>query len=274
MAFVIQEKFRVQAPADSVWSYLIDPRRVVDCLPGAELVEVVDEVTFLGKVKIKVGPVTAGYTGQARFAQLTHDERRVQIVAEAKEAGGAGAARMTMTSQVLAVADGMAEVIVESRMDVAGKIIQFGRGMVEGVSRQLFRQFSQCIRGQLETSDASGTTAEAETRRASQPIRVIPLASRAAWETVTGQWRVRGKGAAEPTPEEEGEEGTFEGATEPATGAATAGDAPAPGAATPAAPHGELERAPDDPSRGAETRDPERESSTADFEPHRDEKMR
>ena len=55
MAFKIEERFEVKAPVERVWKYLIDPERVVHCLPGAELLEQQDERTFLGAIKMKVG---------------------------------------------------------------------------------------------------------------------------------------------------------------------------------------------------------------------------
>jgi carbon monoxide dehydrogenase subunit G len=58
MAFKIEERFEVKAPVERVWKYLIDPQRVVHCLPGAELLEQQDERTFLGAIKVKVGPLS------------------------------------------------------------------------------------------------------------------------------------------------------------------------------------------------------------------------
>lgn len=165
----IEETFRVDAPAERVWAYLIDPRQVVQCLPGAELVEVEDDETFVGRVKVKVGPVTAAYKGRARFTELDEANRRVRMVGEGRETSGAGSAKMTMTSEVVELAEGGAEVRVEAEMDVVGKLVQFGRGMIEEVSRQLFRQFASCVQATLaqpeatEVSDDSGETAtEAE----------------------------------------------------------------------------------------------------------------
>ena len=45
MAFRIHDAFDVGAPMDRGWRYLIDPRQVVECLPGAELTQVQDERT-------------------------------------------------------------------------------------------------------------------------------------------------------------------------------------------------------------------------------------
>jgi hypothetical protein len=158
MAFRIEESFTVRAPVERVWGYLVDPRQVAGCLPGAELTEVRDERTFLGKIRVKVGPVTAAYGGTAQLVEVNEEERRVQIAAEGRESGGAGSARMRMTSTVAALPDDEAgarsEVRVEAELDLAGKIVQFGRGMVETVNKQLFAQFTVCVRSRLEAVEA------------------------------------------------------------------------------------------------------------------------
>ena len=77
MGFRIEERFAVKAPAEAVWAYVTDPRRVVSCLPGAELTEVVDPRTFNGAVKVKVGPVTVSYRGRVQLIELDEGARRV-----------------------------------------------------------------------------------------------------------------------------------------------------------------------------------------------------
>ena len=51
MAFKIEERFEVKAPAERVWKYLIDPERVVHCLPGAELLEQQTSARFSARPK-------------------------------------------------------------------------------------------------------------------------------------------------------------------------------------------------------------------------------
>lgn len=162
MAFRVEESFRIDAPPDRVWSYLVDPERVVDCLPGAELLEVVDEDEFRGRINVSVGPVKVAYRGTARFADVDPGARRVRIEARGEEASGPGSASMTMESTVTDV-DGGAQVEVTADVEVAGKIVQFGRGMIETVSGQLFRQFTDCARSTLEASAAGAPTGGEET---------------------------------------------------------------------------------------------------------------
>ncbi len=175
MAIVIEERFPVAARPEEVFAWLLDPRKVVTCLPGAELTEVADERTYHGVVKVKVGPVTVAYRGTVRLAEVDAAGLRVRMDAEGREVAGAGAARMAMESRVLPAPVG-AEISVRAEVDVVGRIVQFGRGMIEQVAHQVFQQFAESVRHTLETGAEAGTAA-------GRPVRAIPLLFRAllAW---------------------------------------------------------------------------------------------
>jgi uncharacterized protein len=187
MAFKIEERFEVQAPVERVWKYLIDPARVVQCLPGAELLESQDERTFLGAIKVKVGPLAMSYKGQAKFTELNEQTHQVRMVGEAREVGGSGSTKVTMLSTVGPLAGGGSEVVVNAEIDLVGKIVQFGRGMIEEVSRQMFRQFSTCVRQQLEVAQEAASEsqpARTEIHTEKEALSAAPLAFRALWAMV------------------------------------------------------------------------------------------
>ena len=185
----------VQAPVERVWQYLIDPKRVVQCLPGAELIEQKDDGTFTGAIKVKVGPLSMSYKGQGKFTEINEQTRQARMEGSAREVGGSGSTKVSMLSAVAPLANGGSEVLVNADIDLFGKIVQFGRGMIEEVSRQMFRQFSTCVRSQLEIADApqtqnglvasamntaSPTTAVPETKA----VAAAPLAGRALWAII------------------------------------------------------------------------------------------
>ena len=189
MPFKIEEEFEVRAPVQQVWEYLIDPAKVVVCIPGAELLEAQDERTFVGAVKVKLGPMSMSFKGLMKFTEV---DEQVRMVGEGREAGGAGSARVTMLSKVAPLKGVGAMVVVNAEVDLVGKVVQFGRGMIEEVSRQLFRQFSACVKQRLEVevadeSQLSGQTPaeslstdkspEAET----EALSAAPLVLRAMW---------------------------------------------------------------------------------------------
>src|SRR5215813_5771439 len=195
MPFKIEEEFEVQAPVQRVWEYLIDPARVVVCIPGAELVETLDERTFIGAVKVKVGPITMSYKGQVKFTEVDEQGRQVRMVGEGRETGGAGSAKVTMLSKVTPLDGRGARVVVSADVDLVGKVVQFGRGMIEEVSRQLFRQFSACVKKHLEVEAAdesqpsgpsSAESGSTENSPDAEPeaLSAAPLVLRAMWTVV------------------------------------------------------------------------------------------
>src|SRR6476661_8928065 len=184
MAFKIEERFEVKAPVERVWNYLIDPRRVVQCLPGAELLEQQDERTFLGAIKVKVGPLSMSYKGQAKFTEINEQTHQVRMVGDAREVGGSGSTKVSMLSTVMPLESGGSEVLVNADIDLVGKIVQFGRGMIEEVSRQMFRQFSTCLKQHLEGADDAPPVADKPAEPETKAVAAAPLAFRALWAIV------------------------------------------------------------------------------------------
>jgi len=189
MPFKIEEEFEVRAPVQQVWEYLIDPAKVVVCIPGAELLEAQDERTFVGAVKVKVGPMSMSFKGLMKFTEVDEQGHQVRMVGEGRDAGGAGSAKVTMLSKVAPLGGGGSLVVVNADVDIVGKVVQFGRGMIEEVSRQLFRQFSACVKQRLEIANeaqTSGTqTAEPQPPEAErEALSAAPLVLQAMWAVI------------------------------------------------------------------------------------------
>lgn len=169
-----EQSFLVKAPADRVWAFLADPRRTAACLPGAEITEQVDETTYAGTLTVKVGPVSARYRGTVRFEKLDAVHRSAEIVASGLDVGGKGSAEMRMSSRLVERAGGETEVTVTSDLNLTGILAQFGRGMIQEVSNQMFRRFTEAVRTALEAPAAAAAPAPAE------PIEAVSFGTRVA----------------------------------------------------------------------------------------------
>ena len=77
----INNAFSVPVPIADAWVVLTNIQEIVPCMPGAELVEVIDEVTYRGKVTTRLGPVTMTFSGTAKFEEI--DEQRANALKEA-----------------------------------------------------------------------------------------------------------------------------------------------------------------------------------------------
>ncbi|MCL4683160.1 SRPBCC family protein [Myxococcota bacterium] len=192
MAIEIRETFQVAAPDERVWRFLMDPAQVARCVPGASLDEVVDERTFLGSVRVRLGAISVRYQGRVRFDEIDPAARTVRALADGREPGG-GTARGTLTSRLSALPDGGTEVIAEASVDLTGRVMQVGRGMIQAVSAQLFKEFAEQVRTQLETpaggAAEAGTAAVPPAPAREDAIRILPLVFGALWTALTRFFR-------------------------------------------------------------------------------------
>jgi carbon monoxide dehydrogenase subunit G len=172
----LENSFSVGAPPDTVFAYLIDVNKVVGCVPGAELSEVVDPTTFKGKVKIKVGPITVAYSGTAKIVDRNDTQHTATLEAEGRETTGPGSARAKALMSVEADGAGSTVKIVTD-YNVAGRVAQFGRGVMEDVSRRIVNDMAACIKANVEAgqpaSGAGGGTSGGSGDTASAPPQVV-----------------------------------------------------------------------------------------------------
>jgi carbon monoxide dehydrogenase subunit G len=163
----IENEFEVAAPPERVFEFLLDVNRVVTCMPGAELSEVVDPDTFKGRVKIKVGPITVAYNGTARIAERDEAVRRAVLQADGRETTGPGSARASAVMTVEPSGSG-SRVKLATDFSVAGRVANFGRGVMEDVSRRLVTQMAQCIKSNLESEAGAEQAGEGAAEPAPQ----------------------------------------------------------------------------------------------------------
>lgn len=150
MAITIDKSFEVEQSREEVWSFLVDPERVVECLPGAKLLETVDERTYRGEMGVQMGPIGVTFRGTIRFEELDHENFRVGMSGEAKDVRGASGVKMRMESRLYEGEDGGTRVEVSQSVALSGKLASFGRaGIIESAADFMFGRFTKCVAKRL-----------------------------------------------------------------------------------------------------------------------------
>ena len=167
----IEERFELDAHPDEAWAYLTQPERIVVCLPGAELTEVVDELNYAGGVRVKLGAVAMDYRGTVEFTELDAERRVMRMEGKGRERRAGGTVSLTMEGTVLELEGGRCEVTVVADVQLAGKIVRFGRGMIQAVTSQIFKEFTICLAAELAAGKARGASEE-DAAAHPQPTRV------------------------------------------------------------------------------------------------------
>ena len=173
----IENSFVVTAPPPQVWDLLLDVERVAPCMPGAELTEVVDDKTWKGRVRMRIGPVSMTYSGTVVMVERDDAIRAVTLRAEGRETSGKGNAAATVRSTVEPAADGGSKVLIHQDLQLSGMAAQFGGRMMQDVSAHLTQQFADSLSAQLTAEPGQPAAAAPADRAARTPpghLGVLP----------------------------------------------------------------------------------------------------
>ena len=184
MEVVADKVFEVNAPVEDVWGLLSDPSRVVVCVPGAQLTEILDDHNFKGKISVKIGPVTSKFYGDAQFEKLDPENKEMVLKGAGADTGGKGSANMTMTVRLSPKGDGT-EVSSSMKLSITGKLAQFGSRMIVAVNDKIFDQFAKSFSKMAESGGATEEPAAAPAAPAAEPTAASTPAAPAAAATAT-----------------------------------------------------------------------------------------
>jgi uncharacterized protein len=160
----IDNTFTIGAAPDLIWESLLDVENIVPCVPGAELIETVDDRTWRGSIRVRFGPVSLTFDGEVAMVERDDVAHRVVLAARGKERKGKGAASADVSSWMEASDDGLTTVRLVTEVALTGAVAQLSRGLLPEVSRKLTEQFAECLRATI----AAGQVARAES--ASSPV--------------------------------------------------------------------------------------------------------
>jgi carbon monoxide dehydrogenase subunit G len=166
MAIKIEKSFQVSEPADQVWKVISDPRSVAGCVPGAQITEAVDEKTYKGVIKIKLGASVTDYKGEAHIERLDDQAQEIEMIGKGQDVRGKGGATMKLTAKVRALPEGGTEVATISELNIIGILAQMGSRMIQEVANQIFEEFTKNLRRQLapKVSENAADQPAAETK--------------------------------------------------------------------------------------------------------------
>jgi carbon monoxide dehydrogenase subunit G len=167
---LLTNEFVVAADVDTVWRHLLDMEEVAECVPGAKVEEVVPPNTYRGKIRLKIGPMTVEYRGEATLLEVDEDARRATIQMKARETRGQGSALATVRNSLAAVPEGT-RVRAETELEITGPQAQFGKGVLEDVGGRILEEFTARLErriaaGEQGTNEASLVNGAAATKSA------------------------------------------------------------------------------------------------------------
>jgi uncharacterized protein len=185
----IKGEYKIAAPRDKVFAALNDAAILQACIPGCELLEKTSDTEMKAKVRLRIGPVSASFTGKVTLSDID-PPNGYRISGE----GQGGVAGFAKGGAVVTLRDDGGATVLDYNVDaqVGGKIAQVGARLIDGTARKLADEFF----GKFATTiGGPPAAAVAGTPSAAQPPPRASLPSAAAQRGYK-HWLVIGIGAA------------------------------------------------------------------------------
>jgi uncharacterized protein len=153
-----QNEFEVEAPIDEVYAAMLDLERVAPAMPGAEVLEKVDDDNYKVAIKVKVGPMSMQYRGGVHIADKDPEAHRATLKVKAREARGQGNANADVV-MTLNEAGEATHGQMNASVQLAGRAAAMGGSVIQEVSAKLVDQFARNLGEMLAgaPSEAAGS---------------------------------------------------------------------------------------------------------------------
>lgn len=164
----ITQSFDIDQPPELVWRFFQDIPRVVACMPGLEYGGVradgagndTQGEIHAGNVRIKLGPVSAAFEGEATISEVDATARTARIEGKGIDKRGGSRASATVVYKIAAT-DAGSTVEINADIKLSGALAQMGRtGIVRDVAAQITEQFAESLRATLAAETAEETAEE------------------------------------------------------------------------------------------------------------------
>ncbi|EYR83287.1 MULTISPECIES: SRPBCC family protein [unclassified Shinella] len=129
---------RIAAPREAVWAALNDPDVLRACIPGCQSLTMKSPNELEATVKIKIGPVSASFSGEVTLSNLNPPESYT-ISGEGK-GGIAGFAKGGADVRLTEDGDGTI-LAYDVKAQIGGKLAQLGSRLIDSTSKKLATQF-------------------------------------------------------------------------------------------------------------------------------------
>jgi len=147
---LIEGKFTMKAPIQKVWDFLLAPGTLVSCIPGAEKMEPVDDKTWEGIVKQKVGPISV----KVNFIQTLSDVQppnHLKAVGRGSAMGGAGTFSQETIVDLKEISKNEVEVAYTSKVSMVGRLATFGERIMRAKVNKVGKDFTDNLQKALES---------------------------------------------------------------------------------------------------------------------------
>ncbi|PHP64784.1 hypothetical protein CSC94_22555 [Zhengella mangrovi] len=153
----IELKHDFAAPADRLWTLLLDPHAMANCVPGMQSVEVVSDTEYVARMKVKIAFISASFTIRTVITEQTSpDYLRCESTGEDSAVGSSVKSINEMF--LIPDANGGTSLRVKSKATVFGRLGTLGLNPMRTKADRLWVEFCAAVEKALEDAGSGQET--------------------------------------------------------------------------------------------------------------------
>jgi uncharacterized protein len=146
---IFDQRLSIDAPIERVWEFALDLPRLAGCIPGVERVDVIDDESYTGALKVRIGPIGLRLEGKVRIAERDPEayRTRVELDAADKRIRGAVSGQTTVVLEPAGAAS--TTMTIHTDLTILGKLGDFGQPVMERKAAQILTEFGSNLSNEL-----------------------------------------------------------------------------------------------------------------------------
>ena len=173
----IDKTLTLPASPSRVWSLLLDPQSMAQCVPGMQSVRVVNPDEYTAEMVTKVSFITARMKLRTRIVER-EEPRYLKAEGTGEDTGVASSMKQTTEMYLEPLDDGHSQLRLKVKVDVVGRLATFGLSALKTKADRLWDEFGQNLVKHLqsEMGEALAVTAAASQSGLPESMAQPPMA--------------------------------------------------------------------------------------------------
>jgi len=147
---LIEGKFTVNAPVETLWNLLLQPETLGSCLPGAEKIEKIDDTTYDAVIKQKVGPIKVKLSFRNHLTKI-EAPIHLELEGEGEDMTKLGHMKQKTSVDLKDIGNGAVEVSYRSDVAIVGKLGMFGDRVMRSKAKDVEKEFTRNLQERLKS---------------------------------------------------------------------------------------------------------------------------
>jgi len=141
---LLKGEFNIKSSAEDLWDFMLLPENLVDCVPGCEEIQMIDEKTYSGIVAAKVSFISVRFKGQAKLENINRP-KHLTISGRGEDITRLGSCKGSVIIDLNENSEGNVTVFYKANVNVVGKLATMGDRIMRAKAKEAEKEFTQAL---------------------------------------------------------------------------------------------------------------------------------